>query len=270
LPETGPADSYTGLGPRAVRPLANGDLDLSETEITPIEAFVLSRVDGHTSYRELCMVSGLPPEQTLEILRALKGRGFVVNPGENTGEPPSKGLDSSVSQGLARFTADRHQKERPSQTGGVPPSRPGHLGTKESKGVTAATASKSGVSLLERLDNGPAVDRARDHDQHRDRGQDPDLDPHMLEQGPALDIQVKIRIVRVHRRLATLDPATLLGVAADADARTIKRAYFAASKELHPDRYFGQDLGPFRPLLEALFKRCTEAFKALSKSGTRS
>jgi curved DNA-binding protein CbpA len=63
-----------------------------------------------------------------------------------------------------------------------------------------------------------------------------------------------------------IPPHELLGVAADADSATIKRAFAAASKELHPDRYFGKDLGHFREKLAKIFNRITEAMQELEKT----
>ena len=61
----------------------------------------------------------------------------------------------------------------------------------------------------------------------------------------------------------------VLGVARDADAKTIKRAYFQKSKRYHPDRYFRKKLGPFEPLVELCFKRLLEAYELLSDPATR-
>jgi curved DNA-binding protein CbpA len=61
----------------------------------------------------------------------------------------------------------------------------------------------------------------------------------------------------------------ILGVARDADARAIKKAYFALSKRLHPDRYFRRQIGPFAPLVEACFKKLLEAYELLSDPQTR-
>jgi curved DNA-binding protein CbpA len=63
-----------------------------------------------------------------------------------------------------------------------------------------------------------------------------------------------------------LAPHELLGVEPDADSATIKRAFAAASKELHPDRYFGKDLGHFREKLAKIFNRITEATQELQKA----
>jgi curved DNA-binding protein CbpA len=56
----------------------------------------------------------------------------------------------------------------------------------------------------------------------------------------------------------------ILGVAPDADRKVLKRAYFALSKELHPDRYFRKNLGVFQPHLERVFKKVVEAYELLS------
>jgi curved DNA-binding protein CbpA len=61
----------------------------------------------------------------------------------------------------------------------------------------------------------------------------------------------------------------ILGVPRDADARTIKKAYFALSKRLHPDRYFRRSIGAFGPLVEACFKKLLEAYELLSDPQAR-
>lgn len=56
----------------------------------------------------------------------------------------------------------------------------------------------------------------------------------------------------------------LLGVPRDADRKAIKRAYFGLAAAVHPDRYFGKQLGSYKPKMEVLFARITGAFEALS------
>src|SRR5690606_581586 len=57
------------------------------------------------------------------------------------------------------------------------------------------------------------------------------------------------RIVEMVRRAARGTYFDLLGVLPTADKKELKRAYFRVSKEFHPDRYYGRDLGPFGPWL---------------------
>ena len=61
----------------------------------------------------------------------------------------------------------------------------------------------------------------------------------------------------------------ILGVAVDADVKAIKKAYFALSKQFHPDRYFRRNLGPFAEKLERCFKKILEAYELLSDPATR-
>jgi hypothetical protein len=114
--------------------------------------------------------------------------------------------------------------------------------------ATSTTGTRPAMtSLLDRLDDGSPVD------------------PADMLTGPDLAPEVKMRVIRLHRRLKKLSPHEMLGLPRDADRQTIKRAYYGASKELHPDRYYGKDLGHFREKLGDIFARLTEAFQSLDK-----
>jgi tetratricopeptide (TPR) repeat protein len=48
------------------------------------------------------------------------------------------------------------------------------------------------------------------------------------------------------------------------EPRELKRAYFKLSKEIHPDRYFGQRLGGFAERLPAVFEALSRAYARLT------
>jgi len=75
-------DEVAGLGPRTDRPHLNATIDLSQHKLSPTEGFVLSRVDGHMSYDEICMVSGLGRDETLRILREFKQARLILGRGK--------------------------------------------------------------------------------------------------------------------------------------------------------------------------------------------
>ena len=61
----------------------------------------------------------------------------------------------------------------------------------------------------------------------------------------------------------------ILGVPADADAKTVKRAYFELSKEYHPDRYFRKQIGGYGERLDRIFRKVLEAYELLADPMTR-
>jgi hypothetical protein len=198
-----------GLGPRNDKPRLNPGADLTSFQLTPVEGFVLSRVDGTLSYEEICLISGIGNEPTLAILRRLRRDKLILGPNDP-----------------------------------VPPPSPHPVPTPV-HGVPAQVAPADRRSLLERLDDNTPVTSAE------------------LDAAPDLAEELKARIIRLHRRLKKLTPHEMLGLAKEADRGEIKRAYYTASKELHPDRYFGKDLGPFREKLGDIFARLTESFQKL-------
>src|SRR5881409_3486058 len=61
----------------------------------------------------------------------------------------------------------------------------------------------------------------------------------------------------------------LLGVSADADGGTIRRAYLEKSKRFHPDAWYRKETGKFGPLLSKWFQRLSSAYQVLSDEESR-
>jgi hypothetical protein len=221
-----PRDEFPGLGGKSDKPRLNGTLDLSHLKLTPTEGFILSRIDGHASYEEVCRISSLGREETLAILRKLKSEKIILGPGKTAPSP-----ERSPKTPAPVMVTDKMLRHAQEKSAGKP-----------GQGEVAQ------MSLLERLDDGEPVD------------------PGELVEGTDFSDETKKRILRLHRRMRKLAPHELLGVEPDADSATIKRAFAAASKELHPDRYFGKDLGHFREKLAKIFNRITEATQELQKA----
>ncbi|MBS2015155.1 MAG: DnaJ domain-containing protein [Deltaproteobacteria bacterium] len=94
-------------------------------------------------------------------------------------------------------------------------------------------------------------------------GLEPKYDPKELEEEVDLSADQKKRILDLYYRLDDLDHYTLLGVPKTADKKTVKRSYFELAAMTHPDRFFKKNLGSFKPKMEALFGRITEAHDTL-------
>src|SRR5579884_1634913 len=67
-----------GLGNREDVPRPNPAANPVTAGLTAQEGWVFSRVDGHTSFAELFLITGLGESQTVDILRTLVARGLVI------------------------------------------------------------------------------------------------------------------------------------------------------------------------------------------------
>ena len=93
-------------------------------------------------------------------------------------------------------------------------------------------------------------------------------DPGALDSGLDIDLELQERILSFDRQLDR-PYHDLLGVAADADSKTIKRAYFKLSKDFHPDRYFRREIGAYAERLDRIFKKLALAYELLMDPTTR-
>jgi curved DNA-binding protein CbpA len=86
----------------------------------------------------------------------------------------------------------------------------------------------------------------------------------------ALEIPVEVQ-ERILEFEAVLDRPyhEILGVPANADRKALRKAYFALSKELHPDRFFRRNTGTFGKRLDRIFGKIVEAYELLSDPTAR-
>jgi curved DNA-binding protein CbpA len=69
--------------------------------------------------------------------------------------------------------------------------------------------------------------------------------------------------------LKTQNFYTILRVSVDAPRDQIRKAYFALSKEFHPDSFYGEELGDLKSQLEIMFRSITKAYDVLSSDKKR-
>lgn len=79
-----------------------------------------------------------------------------------------------------------------------------------------------------------------------------------------LDDTDRRRILSLERLVQKQDPYMLLGVSQGAEPKTLKRAYFTLSKEIHPDRHYGKKLGSFAGRLSRVFEEASRAYAKLT------
>ena len=71
------------------------------------------------------------------------------------------------------------------------------------------------------------------------------------------------------RRTADATHYEILGVPKDADAESIKQAFFAAARRWHSDAWAGRDLGAAAQQVERIFARVSEAHSVLANPAER-
>lgn len=91
----------------------------------------------------------------------------------------------------------------------------------------------------------------------------------MEDENIDLDAERRKWVLALYERIDVMTHYELLDVPRDADKKAIKRAYYALAAKLHPDRYFGKKLGPYKARMEALFGRLTTAFETLQSREQR-
>lgn len=90
-----------------------------------------------------------------------------------------------------------------------------------------------------------------------------------LDDGVDLDAPRKQKILQTFEALDRLTHYELLGTDPAADKRAIKAKYFEVVNVFHPDRYYGKKLGGYKPKLERIFQRLTEAHDVLTRAEAR-
>jgi len=166
--------------------------------LSPEEGFLLSRIDGYTSWEMLRHIGGLSPELVDRCLERWLAEGLVAIDGPKSQQPSEERLE--------------------------PPPR---------TVIPDEAATPAGI--------------------------DPSL---------AIPVELQQRILDFEASLER-PYHEILGVGRDADERSIKRAYFKLSKDFHPDRYFGREIGPFSARLDRIFKKVALAYELLMDPTTR-
>jgi curved DNA-binding protein CbpA len=229
--------------------------EMRSLPLSPVDGFVLSRIDGRLSEQELSTLTGLPADQVqaslekLVSLRVVEFAGAPIAPAM-TGAPIAPATTGAPVQ--ARPTPSRQpppEPVRPSPPPAPPPrissSRPPPGSDRPSAGPTAKSPKPP-----------PVVDI-------------PDDTPELREEGVDLDVPLRKRILGLAAALPMLDYYALLGIERTSDKKTIKRAYFELASTFHPDKYFRKELGSFKLKMETIFGRVTQAYDTLSSKEGR-
>lgn len=241
--------------------------------------YVWSRCDGASSVHDIILMVGLGTARSIEILTKLRGIGAVLLPGES--RPPPMIHEDLVA------TQNKPQAAKPARQAAAPT---------PAKKTPALAQAPAAAAIEEFSDVPPTVSvpmAMRTPETRPNRRPRTTLSPKVppvakvpppqpltlnnptpdelvaLGWDCTLSEQERLRIILFRRKLSASTLFELLEVDTDTDKRNVKRAYFRLSKEFHPDRHYGKDIGVFEGWLSEVFKAITHAFKILGNNKKR-
>jgi curved DNA-binding protein CbpA len=199
---------------RTPKPVADRP-DVRSAPLSPTDGFVLSRVDGVATEKDILATTGLPEDQVHASLAKLEALRLITFDGvQAPAAPASSGTLAAAEAHAASSAKLRTAAPRPE-----PPLTPEE------------------EALL---------------------GEDIDL-----------DVDMRRRVLVMHRGIQRLDHYAVLGVAPTVDRKGLKRAYFDLAAKFHPDKYFRKKLGTYKLRMEAIFGRITQAHDTLTNREAR-
>lgn len=90
-----------------------------------------------------------------------------------------------------------------------------------------------------------------------------------LAEAVDLDDAQKRRLLALYARLESDTHYELLGLPGNAEGKAVRTAYYDFVHVLHPDRFFGKNLGSYKPKLTRIFAKLTEAYETLHRAESR-
>lgn len=224
---TVPAE-IAGVGSTQQKVRVSPGFDPLKAAVAPDEYFVLSRIDGSQTLREVLLTTGLPVDRSVQIIARLRALGALLLPHEKTppAATPIQPMRSSGSGAMPAIARTMTPMRRPPHVDAPP------LEVKPSHDLALPDPTSDELAAL--------------------------AEPNALGDGE------RRRILAMARLAHGNDLYALLGVPQGATARTLKLAYFQLSKEIHPDRYYGKQLGSFADRMSFVFDAASRAYASLT------
>ncbi len=250
--------------------------DLRELPLTPEDFFLFSRVEGLSgsigpTVADVVAASGQSPAKAQSILQRLIELGAVTasKPAPTPANARLRKPDA-VAESLRQRAQDRRRGLLEAQLS----ESATRLRVIKLDQETESAASQSSDSL-------PSLPTAKAEVVKGDASVEVALrpilstitpvaetDPRLL---PAITIPIDLqrRLLGVRDNLRRIGHFELLGLDPTDDPRALRRAYHVASREFHPDSFYGKDIGHFRHVLDDLFRRARASFEFLGESSRR-
>jgi len=264
-----------GIGSTQQKLRVSPGFDPLKAAVGPQEYFVLSRIDGLQTLRDVLLATGLPVERAITIVQRLRSLGALLIPGEGEAARPASAASPTSAAPPTSPISTIAAPPPPAAHAVQPPASLAARGSGASLSARPAGASPqpaappaAGSGLRRAASNQPPPpepsEREPEHDLTLPAMTATELAA--LREDIELDDRIRRRILAMARLADGRDPWALLGLPPGSEPRDLKRAYFKLSKEIHPDRYFGQRLGGFTERLPFVFEALSRAYARLTST----
>jgi tetratricopeptide (TPR) repeat protein len=264
---------------RVLAPSSDPILRFQKLALTPNDGFVLSRIDGTLSAREVEQLIPLPPEDVRRSLLGLISTGVVEYVDEKTRPGPRPEARPEAEKREDKWTEaekpetgkpDAEEPATPDQAEDGHPSDGDGAPAAESPGPdTAPRAGRPGVGEAPVAATPPPQSRepVGPTTEERPKAEAEPLTTPEPEDEAATERRREIE--EVWQDLKEKDHFEILGLTRKANAADVKEAYFKLARRFHPDVHHGVSLGDLRDKLEAVFIRLGEAYEVLRDTEKR-
>ena len=204
-------------------------LRFQKVALSPTDGFVLSRVDGTLSAREILQMIPLPEEEVQKSLFGLLCTGIIEYPPEGAKKAPSSNVGPARPVGTPVSRAAPPPPTAAAQSPPAPPAQP-----PAAHPTSPATPSASATPATT-----PAIESRRQE------------------------------IRDAYESLKTSNYFEVLGIVRTANEQQVKEAYFRLARRFHPDSHHDATLADLVDMLEAVFIRLGEAYETLKNARSR-
>jgi tetratricopeptide (TPR) repeat protein len=219
-------------------------LGVQKLKLSPIDGFLLSRIDGVMSAREIFQITPLPEEDTERSLFALLCTGTVE-------------YVPKTATWRARAAAQA-ARQQPAPTPGPPPPAPSAPPPPAAPAAASAPAPPAPSST-------PAPSPTR----KTDPGRSPKEEVAREEAARKSLDDRRREILEAFEGLQGRDHFELLGIERKATESEVKEAYFRLARRFHPDTPLDPALADLRPRRENVFLRLAAAYETLRNPQSR-
>lgn len=217
------------------------------------EGFLLSRVDGATSIRQICQLSPVGEDETLRAVYGLTAAGLIRL-------APHRASSGAASG--ARATGAPSNPQPPAPAAAPPPSpSPGPVAAEPpASPPSPAPAAAPPESSPSPVVASQAVQRGLSRPAPRPAPVRP--------APPGLGVD-RSRLEERIRQCERQNHFEVLGISTTVDAEELRQTYYALARTYHPDHFHRPEVEDLHPALERLFAHMTEAYQVLRDPDTR-